>query len=46
VIPTEWNRGVPGAPYLFIRRLANIPDLGERPVYLGAIEIGKFTECS
>jgi hypothetical protein len=44
VIPTEWDQGVPGAPYVFIRRLATISDGEERPVYLGNIQIGKTTE--
>lgn len=35
VIPTEWNRGVPGAPYIFVRRLA--PKYGG-PAYLGAMK--------
>jgi hypothetical protein len=42
VIPTEWNRGVPGAPYLFIRRMA--PKYGGTPAYLGAIGIGRTAE--
>jgi hypothetical protein len=29
VIPTEWNQGVPGAPYLFIRRMS--PKYGGTP---------------
>jgi len=33
MIPTEWNRGVPGAPYLLIRRMA--PKYGGTPAYLG-----------
>jgi hypothetical protein len=32
--PTEWNRGIPGAPYLLIRRLVDIPGVGQRPAYL------------
>ncbi|MDQ6804796.1 MAG: hypothetical protein M3065_07470 [Actinomycetota bacterium] len=36
VIPTEWNRGVPGAPYVFVRRI--VPT-DVRPVYLGALPI-------
>lgn len=43
VIPAEWNQGVPGSPYLFIRRIAST-DGGERPAYLGAIGIGRTTE--
>ncbi len=46
VIPTEWNQGVPGAPYLFIRRMS--PKYGETPAYLGFIavpaEVGKISE--
>lgn|GEM_PF-2939799 len=38
VIPTEWDQGVPGAPYLFIRRLVSIGG-DERPAYLGAIHV-------
>jgi hypothetical protein len=37
MIPTEWNQGVPGAPYLFIRRMS--PKYGGTPAYLGAIPI-------
>src|ERR1700682_6230481 len=37
VVPTEWNRGVPGAPYLLVRRLA--PKYGGTPAYLGYIQI-------
>jgi hypothetical protein len=51
VIPTEWNRGVGGAPYLFIRRIvANAVDpatgrgVGPRPAYLGAIGVGRTVE--
>lgn len=43
VIPTEWNRGVIGAPYLFIRRIA-ASDVGPTPAYLGAIGVGQTTE--
>jgi hypothetical protein len=32
--PTEWNQGVPGAPYLLIRRLVDIPGVGQRAAYL------------
>ncbi len=37
VIPTEWNRGLPGAPYLFIRRMS--PKYNGTPAYLGFISI-------
>jgi len=37
VIPTEWNQGVPGAPYLFIRRIVSISGTIDRPAYLGFI---------
>jgi hypothetical protein len=36
VIPKDWNRGVVGAPYLFIRRIVTIGG-EDRPAYLGAI---------
>lgn len=46
VIATEWNQGLPGAPYLFIRRMS--PKYGGTPAYLGAIPvpsaIGKVAE--
>jgi hypothetical protein len=35
--PTGWDRGVPGAPYLLIRRIVDIPGFGERPAYLMAL---------
>jgi hypothetical protein len=38
VIPTEWNRGVAGAPYLFVRRIVNIKGQ-DRPAYLGAVAV-------
>ena len=34
---TGWNQGVPGAPYLLIRRMVDIPGTGLRPAYLMAI---------
>jgi hypothetical protein len=34
--PTGWNRGVPGSPYLLIRRLVDTV-AGQRPAYLMAI---------
>jgi hypothetical protein len=37
VIPTEWNRVVPGAPFFFIRRIA--PKYGGTPAYLGVIAV-------
>ncbi len=37
VIPTEWNRGVQGGPYLFIRRMS--PKYGGTPAYLGFITV-------
>ena len=37
VTPTEWNQGVPGAPYVFIRRMA--PKYGGTPAYLGFIQV-------
>jgi len=46
VIANEWNRGLPGAPYLFVRRM--VPKYGGTPAYLGPIhipaEIGKIAE--
>ena len=36
-LPEGWNRGVPGSPYLLIRRMVNIPGAGERPAYLMAL---------
>lgn len=48
VTPTEWNQGVAGAPYLFIRRIVSISGTGDRPAYLGFIqipaEVGKIAE--
>jgi hypothetical protein len=38
-IPTEWNQGVPGAPYLFVRRGGLKVDSEETSVYLGAIAL-------
>jgi len=43
VIPADWNRGVPGAPYVFIRRIAQA-DVGPTPAYLGFIQIERTTE--
>ena len=40
-LPEGWNRGVPGSPYLLIRRMVNIPGAGERPAYLMAL---RFTQ--
>lgn len=37
MIPTEWNRGVPGAPYLLIRRMS--PKYGGTPAYLGFVAV-------
>jgi hypothetical protein len=37
MVPTEWNRGVPGAPYLLIRRMS--PKYGGTPAYLGFIAV-------
>ena len=34
--PTGWNRGVPGSPYLLVRRLVDIPG-GQTAAYLMAI---------
>jgi hypothetical protein len=39
VIPADWNRGVPGSPYLLIRQLAILSDADHRPAYLGAIPV-------
>ena len=36
MLPTEWNRGVPGAPYFLIRRLS--PKYGGTPAYLWFIQ--------
>ncbi|WP_433784126.1 hypothetical protein ACQPX6_28480 [Actinomycetospora sp. CA-101289] len=36
--PTGWNQGVPGSPYLLIRRMVDIPGTGERPAYLMALQ--------
>jgi hypothetical protein len=53
VIPEEWNRGVAGAPYLFIRRIVTISGVGDRPAYLGYIvvpatvgQVAEFVEPS
>lgn len=40
-VPTLWNQGVPGAPYLLIRRLVDIPNIGQRPAYLMALEFNQ-----
>ena len=37
-IPTGWNQGVPGSPYLLIRRIVDIPGIGQRPAYLMALQ--------
>jgi hypothetical protein len=37
MVPTEWNRAVPGAPYLLIRRMA--PKYGGTPAYLAFVQI-------
>ncbi len=37
MVPTEWNRGVPGAPYLLIRRMS--PKFGGTPAYLTFIAV-------
>jgi hypothetical protein len=37
VTATEWNRGVPGMPYLLIRRTVDIPGAGQRPAYLAPL---------
>ena len=37
MVPTEWNRGVPGAPYLLIRRMS--PKYGGTPAYLTFIQV-------
>lgn len=39
--PTGWNRGVPGSPYLLIRRLVNVPGGEQRPAYLMAIAVAQ-----
>lgn len=44
VTPTDWNKGVPGAPLLFIRRIAPVTGQGDSPVYLGYIAINSNTE--
>jgi hypothetical protein len=38
IIATQWNQGLPGAPYLFIRRMSPKYDKGT-PAYLGSIHI-------
>lgn len=40
---TDWNRGVPGGPYLFIRRMG-MADVGSTPIYLGALGVGRVGE--
>jgi hypothetical protein len=37
ILPVEWNRGVPGAPLFFVRRMA--PKYGGTPAYLGYIVV-------
>jgi len=39
VVPSEWNRGVPGAPYVFVRRVVSIAGSGDHPAYLGAMQV-------
>lgn len=38
LVPTGWNRGLPGA-YVFVRRLVAIPGAGERCAYLAQIKV-------
>jgi hypothetical protein len=40
--PTAWNRGVPGSPYLLIRRLVDIPGSDQRPAYLMALAFNQI----
>ena len=35
--PDGWDQGVPGAPYLLVRRIVDIPGTGRRPAYLMAL---------
>jgi hypothetical protein len=42
-LPEEWSRGVPGSPYLLVRRIVDIPGGGERPAYLMALQ---FTQSA
>jgi hypothetical protein len=37
MVPTEWNQGVPGAPYLLVRRMA--PKYDGTPAYLSFVQI-------
>jgi Metallo-peptidase family M12 len=37
VVPEEWDRGVPGAPLFFVRRMA--PKYGGTPAYLGYLTV-------
>ena len=37
-IPAGWDQGVPGGPYLLIRRMVDIPGTGQRPAYLMALQ--------
>jgi hypothetical protein len=39
VVPTEWNQGVPGAPFVFVRRIVAVTGLGETPAYLGPLQV-------
>lgn len=39
--PSDWNRGVPGSPYLLIRRIVDIPGAGQRPAYLMALQFNQ-----
>jgi len=39
VVPSEWNRGVPGAPFVVVRRIVSIPGSGDHPAYLGAMQV-------
>jgi hypothetical protein len=40
VMPAEWNQGVPGAPFIFVRRVVSITG-GDHPAYLGAMQVPK-----
>lgn len=43
VRPTGWNQGLL-KPYVFIRRIANVANLGDTPIILGMIEVPEMPD--
>jgi len=39
--PEGWNQGVAGSPYLLIRRMVDIPGVGQRPAYLTFLQFNQ-----